>query len=200
MPTTIFYCVQGQVTIWLMGVFGKAGSVADLGALGRLSVMFVVITSVMTTIVVPRFAKYQSPQLLRRRFAQIIGAFLMFDLFVVAVAALLPGPILWVLGHKYAALRHELLLMMILTGINSTTEAMWLLNSAKAWIEYSWLHIPGTLITQAILLAILEVSTLRGALLFGIFSLIPSVLLNLWLAARGLRAIAANGALSPVSP
>jgi O-antigen/teichoic acid export membrane protein len=200
MPTTIFYCFQGQATIWLMGLFGKAGSVADLGALGRLSVMFVVITSVMTTIVVPRFAKYDSPQLLRRRFVQIIGAFVMFDLLVVAVAALLPGPILWVLGHKYATLRHELLLTMILTGLNSTAEAMWLLNAAKAWIEYSWLHIPGTLIAQAALLAILEVSTLRGALLFGIFSLIPAVLLNIWLARRGLRAIAANGALSPVSP
>lgn len=200
MPTTIFYCLQGQATIWLMGLFGKAGSVADLGALGRLSVIFVVITSVMTTIVVPRFARYQSPQLLKRRFLQIIGAFLMFDLLVVAVAALFPGPILWVLGHKYATLRHELLLMMILTGFNSTAEAMWLLNAAKAWIEYSWLHIPGTLVGQAVLLAILQVSTLRGALLFGIFSLIPAVLLNIWLATRGLRAIAANGALSPLSP
>ena len=200
MPTTIFYCIQGQATIWLMGVFGKAGSVADLGALGRLSVMFVVITSVMTTIVVPRFAKYHSPQLLRRRFAQIIGAFVMFDLLVIAMAALLPGPILWVLGHKYATLRHELLLMMILTGFNSTTEAMWLLNSAKAWIEYSWLHIPGTLIAQAVLLAILQVSTLRGALLFGIFSLVPSALLNIWLATRGLRAMSRSGAPSSVTP
>lgn len=194
MPTTIFYCIQGQVSIWLVSVFGKTSSVADLGALGRLSVMFVIITSVMTTIVVPRFAKYQSAQLLRRRFIQIMAGFLTFDLCVVAIAALFPDPILWVLGSKYASLRRELLLMMILTGANSTVEAMWLLNSAKAWIEYSWLLIPGTIITQAFLLTILRVSTLRGALLFGIFSLIPSALLNLWLASRGLRrtGLAAN--------
>jgi O-antigen/teichoic acid export membrane protein len=191
-PTTVFYCFQGQVTVWLMSSLGNASSVADLGALGRLGVIFSVIVPVMTTIVVPRFARYHEPRMLRRRFIQIMTCFVAFTLVIVAASAMFPVQILWVLGKKYSLLGHELLLMMILTGVNATAEAMWLLNSAKAWIEHSWLHIPCTLVTQAFLLTIMKVSTLRGALLFGIFSLVPSILLNIWLAARGLRRTVAS--------
>jgi O-antigen/teichoic acid export membrane protein len=190
MPTTIFYCVQGQITIWLMSFFGGTQRVAEIGALGRLGIMFSIVASVMTTIVVPRFARYQAPGLLKRRFLQITSGFIAFGLALVALAALLPGPLLWILGSKYALLERELLLMMILTAVNSVVGAMWSLNSAKAWIEYAWLHIPSTLAAQAFLLWLLDVSTLRGALLFGILSLIPTIILNVGLAIRGLRSAA----------
>jgi hypothetical protein len=135
----------------------------------------------------PRFAKYESPDLLKRRFLQITGGFVAFGLLLVAVAAVMPGAFLWILGSKYALLRHELLLMMVLTVVKSTAEAMWSLNASKAWIKHSWLNVPGTLGAQVVLLMILNVSTLPGVLLFGIFSLVPSFLLNIVLAYRGLR-------------
>jgi hypothetical protein len=186
-PTTIFYCVQGQIIVWLMSVFGNPQRVAEIGALGRLSILFSIIGSVMTSIVVPRFARCHSPRVLRRRFVQITLGFVGFGAILVACAAMLPDILLWILGGKYALLRHELLLMMILTALTSVVTAMWSLNSAKAWIEYSWIHIPSTLAMQGVLLFLLRVSTLRGALLFGIFSLVPPILLNMVLATRGLR-------------
>lgn len=33
-PNTIFYCIQGQVTIWLITVFGNTDNIAEVGALG----------------------------------------------------------------------------------------------------------------------------------------------------------------------
>jgi len=186
-PTTIFYCVQGQATVWVMSVFGNTQNVAEIGALGRLGIIFAVIGSVMTTIILPRFAKYASREVLERRFVQITGGFVTFGLALVAAAAVVPGVFLWILGSRYALLRHELLLMMVLTVVKSTAEAMWSLNASKAWIKHSWLNVPGTLGMQVLLVMLLDLSTLRGVLLFGIFSLVPSFLLNIVLAYRGLR-------------
>jgi hypothetical protein len=177
-----------------LGILGGAQSVAEIGALGRLSVIFSIVASIMTTIVVPRFAKYQEPGLLKRRFLQIIGGFVLFGFGLVAFSALLPDVLLWFLGHGYSHLRNELPLMMIMIGLNSIAGAMWTLNSSKAWIEHSWLYIPTTLITQGILLLTMNVSVLRGAILFGIVSLFPTIVLNLGLAVRGWRAAARQAA------
>jgi hypothetical protein len=110
----------------------------------------------------------------------------MLGLSLITAAAVFPDQFLWILGSKYAHLKHELLLMMILSCFSSLLAAMWSLNSTKAWIQYSWLNIPGVILTQIVLLALLDVSTVRGVILFGIFSLAPTFLLNSMLTFRGL--------------
>jgi hypothetical protein len=79
--------------------------------------------------------------------------------------------------------------MMILSASSSIIAAMWSLNASKAWIKGSWLNIPGTVATQVLLLATLDISTLQGVLLFGIFSLIPTLLLNSVLTYKGLSQV-----------
>jgi O-antigen/teichoic acid export membrane protein len=185
-PNAVFYCLQGQLTVWLVGVFGNTKSVAEIGALARLSIIFSVVSAVMTSIVLPGFARCQSHAQLRRRYFQIISAFVLFGLFLVSLAALFPAQLLWVLGPKYAHLRGELLLVMSIAALNSVVAAMWSLNSTRAWIKRSWLNIPAVLATQALLLFVFDVSTLDGVLWFGIFSLVPTFVLNAVLSYRGL--------------
>ena len=186
-PNSIFYCLQGQVTVWLIAIFGSTASIAEVGALGRLGVAFAVVGAVMTSIVLPSFARCQSPPQLRRRYLQIVGAFILFGIVLIALARFFPDQMLWVLGAKYAHLRNALLLMMGITAFSSVITVMWSLNSTKAWITYSWLNIPGVLITQAFLLTVLDISTLEGVLWLGILSLIPTLLLNVFLSYRGLN-------------
>ena len=185
-PNSIFYCLQGQVTIWLIAIFGSTASIAEVGALGRLGVAFAVVGAVMTSIVLPSFARCQSPPQLRRRYLQIVGAFILFGLVLIALARFFPDQMLWILGAKYAHLRTALLLMMGITAFSSVITVMWSLNSTKAWIKYSWLNIPGVLITQAFLLTLLDISTLEGVLWLGIISLTPTLLLNTVLSYQGL--------------
>ena len=186
-PNAIFYCLQGQVTVWLIAIFGSTSSIAEVGALGRLGVAFAVVGAVMTSIVLPSFARCQSPSQLRVRYLQIIGAFILFGLGLIALARIFPDQLLWILGGKYAHLRNALLLMVTMTALSSVISAMWSLNSTKAWIKYSWLNIPGVLVTQAFLLTVLDISTLDGVLWLGILSLIPTLLLNTVLSYRGLN-------------
>jgi O-antigen/teichoic acid export membrane protein len=189
MPNSIFYCLQGQVTIWLISVFGSTQNIAEVGALSRLGIILAVVISVMTSIVLPHFARCQSPTQLRSRYFQIVGAFILFGLTLIFAAMLFPAPLLWILGNKYAHLRGELVLMMLMTAVSSVVTAMWSLNYTRAWIKHSWLNIPFVLMTQACLLLLLDVSTLAGVLWFGTISLIPTFLLNAVLTCRGLAAM-----------
>jgi O-antigen/teichoic acid export membrane protein len=187
-PNALFYCLQGQLTVWLISIFGNTQNVAEIGALGRLGVIFSVITALMSAVVLPGFARTQSLRQLRRRYFQIIGGFIIFGLMLVALAALFPDQVLWILGSKYAHLKNELLLMMILSAASALVAAMWSLNSTRAWINRSWLNIPCVIVAQIVLLSILNISTLEGVLWFGILSLAPTVILNAALTYRGLAA------------
>ncbi len=185
-PNAVFYCLQGQLTVWLISVFGNTANVAEIGALGRLGMIFAVISAVMSSIVLPGFARCQSAELLRRRYFQIVGGFLLMGAGLVAIAALFPDELLWILGSKYAHLRNELLLMMTMSAFSALIAAMWSLNSTKAWIKYSWLNIPSVIFTQVVLLLSVDISTLKGVLVFGILSLVPTFALNSFLTYRGL--------------
>jgi len=185
-PNAVFYCLQGQLTVWLISVFGNAQSIAEIGALGRLSVIFAIINAAMTSIVLPAFARCQSPRELRLRYFQVCGGFCALGLSLIAAAAVFPDQILWILGGKYANLRQELLLMMVMAAFSAVISAMWSLNSTRAWIKHSWLNIPSVILTQIVLLTVLDVSTVRGVILFGILSLTPTFLLNSLLTFRGL--------------
>ena len=185
-PNAVFYCLQGQLTVWLISIFGSTANVAEIGALGRLGMIFAVISAVMSSIVLPGFARCQSAQVLRRRYFQIVGGFLLMGAGLIVVAALFPEQLLWILGGKYAHLRDELLLMMTMSAFNALIAAMWSLNSTRAWIEYSWLNIPGVILAQVVLLLSVDISTVKGVLTFGILSLVPTLALNSFLTYRGL--------------
>ncbi len=185
-PNAVFYCIQGQLTVWLISVFGNTKSIAEVGALGRLSVIFTIINATMASIVLPAFARCQSPRELRIRYFQVCSGFLLLGLSLIAGAALFPDQFLWILGSKYAHLRNELLLMMIMSAFSAVTAAMWSLNSTRAWIKYSWLYVPATLLTQVALLTVLDISTVRGVLWFGMISSVPSFLVNIVLSLKGL--------------
>jgi hypothetical protein len=184
-PNAVFYCIQGQLTVWLVSILGSTQNIAEIGALGRLGIMFSIIGAVMTGIVLPSFARCQSASQLRRRYFQIVGAFCLFGLSLVTLAGLFPDQLLWILGSKYGHLRNELFLMMLMTAFNSVVAAMWSLNASKAWIKRSWLNIPSVILTQILLLLFLNISTLSGVLWFGVLSLVPTFLLNCMLTFRG---------------
>jgi hypothetical protein len=186
----IFFCLQGQITIFLISFFGtRASSVAEVGALGRLAMIFAVISNLLTNVFAPAFARCQSPRRLRWQFAGIIGAVGAFSAVLVVAAALAPRAFLFVLGGKYMHLEHELVLMVGGAVASALTGTFWALNASKAWIAGSWLYVPLTLVTQAAMIPFVDFSTVRGVLVFNLFSAVPNLLINLALSYRGLRSV-----------
>jgi len=186
-PNAVFYCIQGQLTIWLITIFGNTQSVAEVGALGRLGVLFAIIGSIMASIVLPAYSRCQSAKELRRKYLQIMSTMLSFSLLITLAALMFPDELLWVLGKQYAHLHNEVMLIVVNTVIASVATIMWSINSSKAWIQFSWLNIPMTIFTQTILLCYTDISSVKGVLIFSIYSSIPTVALNVFLAIRGLR-------------
>jgi len=89
----------------------NADRVADVGALGRLAVVFSILGAVTSEILFPAFARVQSAQMVRRRYLQIVFAYAAISGLLIGVVALFPGQVLAVLGSRYSHLHTEGLLM-----------------------------------------------------------------------------------------
>jgi O-antigen/teichoic acid export membrane protein len=184
----VFFCLQGQITIFLISFFGShATSVAEVGALGRLAMIFAVTGQLLMNIFVPAFARCQSAAKLRWQYFGIVGAVAGFCAVVIAAAAVFPDQFLFVLGGRYSHLQRELVLMVAGTVINVLTGTLWSLNASKAWIAGAWLYIPLTLATQIALIPYTDFSNVTQVLMFGLISAVPNLLLNMVLSFRGFR-------------
>ncbi len=187
----LFYCFQGQITVFLISFFARrAAAVAEVGALGRLAMIFTVLMNVLTNIFVPAFARCHDKRKLRYLYAGIAGGVILFSIAVLAFAAFFPAEFLFVLGNRYTHLHRELLLMIGVAVMTALSGTLWLLNASKAWITGAWLYIPLTLTTQVALIPFTDFSSVAGVLAFNLISAVPSLLLNLALSYRGFRSFA----------
>jgi O-antigen/teichoic acid export membrane protein len=184
----VFFCLQGQITVFLISIFARqVNSVAEVGALARLAMIFAVLSNLLANVFAPAFARCQDAIKLRWQYAGVIGAVTAFSLAMIAAAVFFPRQFLFVLGNKYAHLDRELLLMVGGAVITAMASTLWSLNAAKAWIAGSWLYIPLTLGTQLALIPFIDFASVPGVLTFNLISAIPSLLLNVILSYRGFR-------------
>jgi O-antigen/teichoic acid export membrane protein len=184
----VFYCLQGQITIFLISFFAhRVSAVAEVGALGRLAMIFTVLSNLLANVFVPAFARCQNRRKLRWLYAAILGGVAAFSLVILAVATFFPEQFLFVLGSKYAHLHRELLLMVGGAVVGALTGTFWALNASKAWISGAWLYIPLTLATQIALIPYTDFSSVSGVLMFNLLSAVPNLLLNVALSYRGFR-------------
>jgi len=184
----VFFCLQGQITVFLISFFASsATSVAEVGALGRLTMIFAVMGQLLMNIFVPAFARCQNAAKLRWQYFGIVGSVAGFCSVVIAAAVFFPNEFLFVLGNKYSHLQRELLLMVSGTVMSVLTGALWSLNASKAWIAGAWLYIPLTLATQIALIPYTDFSDVRQVLVFNLISSVPNLLLNAVLGYRGFR-------------
>jgi O-antigen/teichoic acid export membrane protein len=186
-PLTIFYCLQGQIIVWLISIFGTAQRVAEVGALGRFAMMFSVITAAINGIVVPRFARCQDRDTLRRRYWQVMVGVVTLTGALAGLAAIFPRALLWVLGAKYASLENEVWLMMVSASLAAMGATLYSLNSSKAWIAPARISIPMEIVTVTVLILWMDISTVRGVLYFTCLSYIPPILLFITIAYLHLR-------------
>jgi len=186
---TIFYCLQGQIAIWLISIFGNTQNIAEIAALGRLSVVFSLIGSILTNIVLPSFARCQSRKKLILKYWQIIGFYLIFCSLILFSSFLFNEEFLWILGDKYSHLRKELVFVVLAAITQSITGVLWSINSVKGWLDLAWLFPPTIILTQVFLLLLLDVSNIIGVTLFGMFSVIPASCINFYMTYKGISKV-----------
>lgn len=169
MPTSIYYCVSGQITIWLISIFGNTTSLAQIGALARLSVILSIFSAIILILIVPRFAKLVSDKKkLLQRYIQIMITLLALLSCIVLVVYFFPKPILWILGKDYKDLNYELLLSIIGSCIGLLSGIVFSLYSSRGWALSPIVLITINLLAIITFASLLDLSTLKGVLFLEI--------------------------------
>jgi len=194
-PSVIYYALGGQISVFLITIFGRTAAVASVGALSRLGQIFALVQPINGILVEPYFARLpkkhlKSHYLLAVIVAGVCGAG------VVALARAFPGLFLWVLGPKYAGLRTEVVLVIVSGAIGLFSGVIQAINGSRRFTYYSFVltDIILTLILQAFYIWKVDLSTVRAVLWFGIVSMGPTLGVNiaatLYGFARGGRRVA----------
>src|SRR5690606_29484570 len=169
-PSSIFYSLSGQLTIWLISIFGSTTAVAQIGALGRLSMILSLFNVLFVTLVIPRFARLPLDRnvLLKKFLLMQIGLLMLFAP-IVAIVAVFPEYFLMILGDRYSDLSKELVLSVLSGCISLLAGLIYTIASSRNWAINPLISIPLT--TLAIIAGVvwIDISTLSGILWFNIF-------------------------------
>lgn len=179
MPGLIYVCVSGQITIWLISVFGDTTALAQLGALGRLAVVLSLFSGLISTLVVPRYARLIAKRaVMFNYYVQIIAAVFFLVCIVLGVVFFFADEILFIIGEKYAGLQPELMLAMLGSGLSLIASIAFFLNISRDWVINPAISVSISLISLVIGVFIFDVTTLQGVLIYNIFLAAVQVCLN----------------------
>ena len=170
LPGTIFYCISGQLTIWLISVFGQTKSIATIGAISRLSMITTLLGSVYTVLIIPRFARLPPiKSLLAKAFIKIHFFLYLACFLLMLFTSLTSEQLLSILGDKYAGFQDELLLSMLGSCIVLLVGGTIMASTNKGWIMHPVQSISVSLFSIIAGLIIFDISTLKGVLYMNIF-------------------------------
>ena len=177
-PNCIYYVLNGQLAVWLVGVFGSADKIAQVGALGRLGAGFAVILQVVATLVMPYFARNEQSDKLESGFIALNAFFAGLLVLLAGAAVLAPRPILWVLGPHYAGLDSELVWMMLATALTAWSGALYSVACARGWVLPGTLAIGCGVLTTIVGLRLFDLSSVAGNLQLTTLTSFIALLVN----------------------
>ncbi|MDD3078960.1 MAG: hypothetical protein PHH37_07630 [Paludibacter sp.] len=152
MPISIYYSLSGQIVFWILSIFGNTNSIAQIGALGRLTQLIAFFSTLITVLVIPRFARTENDnKKIIRFFLYIQLLLLVISLVIMVPVSVFPHQILWILGESYENLNYELILIMLSSCIGLFYSTSGNLISSRA------------IILQPVILISLNISILVGA-------------------------------------
>jgi O-antigen/teichoic acid export membrane protein len=185
-PSVVYYALGGQISVFLITIFGRTAAVASVGALSRLGQIFLLLTPINGILVEPYFARLPKKDLKSHYLMAMAGASAC-GAGIVAIARIWPELFLWVLGPKYAGLRTEVVLVMSLGAIGLVGGVMASINNARRFIYYSFVLTDNvlTLILQVLFIWKVDLSTVRAVLWFGIASSLPTFAIGILAAFYG---------------
>ena len=179
LPMAIYYSFSGQITIWLISIFGSTDSVAEVGALGRLAAILGLVSVLIGTLVAPRFARLAAERtILFNRYLTMFAFLIALFLIVLLFAWMFAPQVLWLLGGSYAGLKMELVLSIAGSSLSLIAGAFYALNSSRGWIMNPIAAVSINIMAIILGIVLLDISTLLGILEFNILVTSVSVLLH----------------------
>ena len=170
LPGAVYYCLSGQITIWLISVFGNYTAIAQMGALGRLAMVLSVFTVLFSTLVSPRFAKLPpGREILLKHFLNIMSGLLLLALLITGFTWLFPSEMLWILGKNYSGLNMELLLYVADSCLGLLWGSAYILGATRGWNIHPGFSITVSISSIVVGAMLIDISTVRGVLFLNLF-------------------------------
>jgi O-antigen/teichoic acid export membrane protein len=170
-PGTVYQAIQGQVSLFLITVFGHVGQIAEVAAVGRIGQLFLLLNTSNGVLVTPLFARTPRALFLKRYgFAMcVVGA---VALVMAGSARVFPAPYLLLLGKRYSDLTPQVQLVVYTSAIGYFSGAMWSIAVARKWIFWWSGTLQMVLLTliQVVCVAFLPLNTSEGVLMMSLYT------------------------------
>jgi len=178
-PAALFFAFQGQLSIYLISIFGRQESIAEVGALGRISQIFVMLGAFSGVFIAPQIAKTARARLARIYLLIFFSATALCALGTLGAFAA-PQYLVWLLGEKYLDLSPLMGWMLLSSSLAYLTNVLFSMHSARKWV-FSWgvwAYILSVLFSQCIMIFFIDLRTTYSVVLFGIYSNAASFLVQ----------------------
>jgi hypothetical protein len=183
---------MGQISVWLVGLFGSVERVAEVGALGRLAALFTVIGAVLGAMVVPYFARASSAREMSSAFVALNGFFALLSGVLVAASLVWPHAMLWILGKQYSGLVNELPWMVVASALSAWSTGLYSVGMARGWIVPAMLMIPLGIATACLAAVAFDMSSVSGVFMMNSAVALVSLVLTFVVLHTRLRASASG--------
>lgn len=179
LPESIYYCISGQITVWLLAFFGSTNSIAEIGALSRVAMLLNLVAIMFNTLIVPRFARLDNSfKPVFTRFIQIQILLILVLVTILLGSYLFANQILWLLGPKYDNFQTEMILALLGSALNLFSGITFHVCASKGWVINPLLSIPVSIIAIICCVLVLDVSTLYGVLILNIIIALVQIVMN----------------------
>jgi O-antigen/teichoic acid export membrane protein len=186
LPSSLYFSVQGPLTVWLAATFGSTRNLAEVGALGRLGLIVGAVGALAGAVLIPKLSRITDDRVWKRRYGQF--ALLLFALSapVVALSAWAPRAFLVFIGKRYEELGGELLIVVATACLGLLDGYLVGVNNARSWTRLQAPALGLLVVAQALLAWRLPLSTTLGVVLFGFGSRVVSTVCQLVIGLLGL--------------
>jgi len=171
LPNIIFYGLQGQISLFLISFFGQTRSIAEVGALGRLGQLFILLSGFNSAVIEPYIARLRDEQVLKSIFTVLAGA-ICVSAIICCIGFFEPRFLLLLLGAKYASLQRETGWLVLGSCIGYVSTVIWTVCGARRWLFWTttWVNVGTTIGAQIVFLMIFRVNTTLHVIWFGVAS------------------------------
>jgi O-antigen/teichoic acid export membrane protein len=169
LPISIYFAFSGQITVWLISIFGTASSVAQLGAITRLTTILTIISTVISVLIVPRFARLEGrKKILLKYFFQLIFLLLILSGIILVVSYRYSNTFILILGKTYNGLNKEFVISVLGTLIGLISGTIYSINVVRQWLINPIFVIFFNMSLIIVFSILFDMSNLIGVLWFNI--------------------------------
>ena len=180
MPQAVYYAFSGQITIWLISIFGDTRSIAEIGVSGRLANILSIVGAIVGIIIIPRFARQERTvkRLLMWYYCSLtVVAFVCIA--IILPFLIWPSLIHFVLGGNYSGIQNEVILSFYTGAVSCVSSSGFHLLSSRGHIVTPFISIGLMLAIQVALAPFCDFSSAAGVLWYGLIMAILGLIINI---------------------